>query len=406
MVASTSEPTGWRSTNSRNGSSSLIGACLEPAGASAFLAGAARSRAGPRPAAAAPPRRGLLRPADRAWSGGGVLGTGIGCDAALLGRPAAAFLASARPFLAVPRGPPADGPAHRRPGHEHPADVGHGLAADEAAVVEQPRELAVELLERVVRQDRRLGLVGDGEHEGVAAADGAGRRATPARCSRRRRRTPAPRAESMRWPNVASTTTVMTSCGVLLEEGHDGLVELAQAGHGPPLGGDVRAVDDDVSGHNGCQSTIQRRAEVRYGADFSALRSAAVIRAVLWDFGGVILTSPFEAFAALRARARPARGLHPPGERHQPRTPTPGPASSAASIDRRGVRRRVRAGGAERSAATLSGRPGPRAAGRRHPPRDGRRRCDGCGRRLPRRPASPTTSPTAAPATTGPRCAR
>ena len=26
------------------------------------------------------------------------------------------------------------------------------------------------------------------------------------------------------------------------------------------------------------------------------LRSAAVIRAVLWDFGGVILSSPFEAF--------------------------------------------------------------------------------------------------------------
>ena len=35
--------------------------------------------------------------------------------------------------------------------------------------------------------------------------------------------------------------------------------------------------------------------------------TTATVRAVLWDFGGVILSSPFEAFNSLRAPARPAR---------------------------------------------------------------------------------------------------
>ena len=50
-----------------------------------------------------------------------------------------------------------------------------GFTADEATFVEQPLVLAVELLERIVRQDRGVHLVGDAQHEGVATPDGAGR---------------------------------------------------------------------------------------------------------------------------------------------------------------------------------------------------------------------------------------
>ena len=52
----------------------------------------------------------------------------------------------------------------------------HRLAADQPALVEQPRVGPVELLERVVAEDPCPGLVGDAEHEGVAATDGAGGR--------------------------------------------------------------------------------------------------------------------------------------------------------------------------------------------------------------------------------------
>ena len=81
---------------------------------------------------------------------------------------------------------------------------------------------------------------------------------------------------------------------VVLEEGHDGVVELAEAGHGPAFGGDVGAVYDTCLGMAGV-SQPSGEAEVRYGRS-RPLRSGGVIRAVLWDFGGVILTSPFAAF--------------------------------------------------------------------------------------------------------------
>src|SRR5690606_16197021 len=55
--------------------------------------------------------------------------------------------------------------AHGRALHEHPADVGHGLAADETALVEEPAVLAVELLEGVVRQHDGVGPIRDLEEE-------------------------------------------------------------------------------------------------------------------------------------------------------------------------------------------------------------------------------------------------
>ncbi|MFN7969794.1 MAG: hypothetical protein U0P47_10715 [Acidimicrobiales bacterium] len=49
-----------------------------------------------------------------------------------------------------------------------------------------------------------------------------------------------------------------------------------------------------------------------------------MIRAVLFDFGGVILSSPFEAFAAYERRAG-LPGLHPSGQRDRLRHERLGP---------------------------------------------------------------------------------
>ena len=51
--------------------------------------------------------------------------------------------------------------------------------------------------------------------------------------------------------------------------------------------------------------------------------------AVIFDFGGVLTSSPFEAFARYEARAGPAQGLHPQASTPLTPTPMPGPASSA-----------------------------------------------------------------------------
>ena len=95
-------------------------------------------------------------------------------------------------WLRLRRGGPALRAADREPGREDPPDPGHRLAADQPAVVEEPGVLAVELLERVVGEHHGPGPLGDAQHEGVAAADGAGRRrdhlavaARPARSSSR-----------------------------------------------------------------------------------------------------------------------------------------------------------------------------------------------------------------------------
>ncbi len=51
----------------------------------------------------------------------------------------------------------------------------------------------------------------------------------------------------MRWPNVASTTTVIVASGMIFHECRDGLVELLQAGERPTFGRDVGAVDHEVA---------------------------------------------------------------------------------------------------------------------------------------------------------------
>ena len=109
---------------------------------------------------------------------------------------------------------PAGRAAHRRAGHEHPADAGHRLAADQATLVEQPRVLAVELLEGVVREHgrRRPGRRSGGRtrRRDRSRRPAAYELAGGDRLFVRRRA----RTRSMRWPKVASTTTVTVVVGV------------------------------------------------------------------------------------------------------------------------------------------------------------------------------------------------
>ena len=88
----------------------------------------------------------------------------------------AAALRPAATFFAVAHRLATGGTAHRRAQHEDPTDAWHRLAADQPTLVEEPRVLAVELLERVVRQHVGVGAVGDLQDERVAATDRAGRR--------------------------------------------------------------------------------------------------------------------------------------------------------------------------------------------------------------------------------------
>ncbi len=71
---------------------------------------------------------------------------------------------------------PALGAPYGQPGREDPAHAGHRLAADQPSILEEPGMLSVEFLEGVVGQDGGAGALGDPQHEGIAATDGARRR--------------------------------------------------------------------------------------------------------------------------------------------------------------------------------------------------------------------------------------
>ena len=137
-----------------------LGATSAGAGASFSTIAARRAPPAPRRPAATAPAAAPSAPASAGWPACSPCGGST----------------DAPPPPPLRAGPAADRPLDRQPIDEHPADERHRLATDQAALVEQPRVLAVELLERVVAQDPRADLVGDAQHEGVAAADGAGRR--------------------------------------------------------------------------------------------------------------------------------------------------------------------------------------------------------------------------------------
>ena len=51
-----------------------------------------------------------------------------------------------------------------------------------------------------------------------------------------------------------------------------------------------------------------------------------MIQAVLWDFGGVLTTSPFDAFNRFEAEHGTTEGFHPRHQRHEPGTQRVGEA--------------------------------------------------------------------------------
>ncbi len=140
----------------------------------------------------------------------------------------------------------ADGAPHRHPIDEHPADVRHRLAADQAALVEQPLVVGVELLEGIVREDRRIRLLGDGEHEGIASTDCTGGRGDEFVVG-----------DALLELLHLLLVDPVTERGVddhgdgrvrmLLHETHHRLAELSEAGQRTALRGDVGPVDHDVA---------------------------------------------------------------------------------------------------------------------------------------------------------------
>ena len=87
----------------------------------------------------------------------------------------------------------------------------------------------MELLERVVRQDDGVDLVGDLQHEGVAPPDGAGRRADQfAGQHRLFVRVGLGGVDAVAEGGVDDDGQLVG--GVLGEEGTDGFVELVEAG--------------------------------------------------------------------------------------------------------------------------------------------------------------------------------
>ena len=135
---------------------------------------------------------------------------------------------------------------HRSARQENPPDAGNRLAADQPAIVEQPRMFAVKLLERVVGQHRGTGLFGDAQQEGVTPADGA-----------RRRRYQFPRGFRLLEHRDFRRVDAMPERGIHHDGHHVGrvlgqilahrLIKLGEARQGPPFRGQVGAVDDDLA---------------------------------------------------------------------------------------------------------------------------------------------------------------
>lgn len=148
------------------------------------------------------------------------------------------------------------------------------LPADEATLVEEPLVLAVELLKGVVGQHRCVGLLGHLQDEGIAATDNAGRRhddfagidglfelGSFAFVDAVRKR----RIDDHRDRFEVAFAHDASNC----------LIELSQARKAAPFGGDVRSVDDEMTGGGG---THDRNSEAPSEAkpwDLMAIRSAA-----------------------------------------------------------------------------------------------------------------------------------
>ena len=140
---------------------------------------------------------------------------------------------------------PALGPPYGQPGREDPPHAGHGLAADQPSIVEEPGMLPVEFLEGVVGQDGGAGAFGDPQHERIPATDGA----------RRRRDDLAVEHGLAHLVALGIPDAVLegrvdhdddAGVGVLGGVRAHGLVELLEAGERSSFGGQVGPVHHDV----------------------------------------------------------------------------------------------------------------------------------------------------------------
>ena len=152
-------------------------------------------------------------------------------------------------------------PTHRSAQGEDPADAGHRLRADQAPRLEEPLVLGVELLERVVREDRAAGAVRDLQQEAVTAPDRArGRRDDLTRRLGLRECGALGGVDAVLEARVHHDGRDRT--GVLGAESGDRLLELGEARFGPPLGGEIRSVDHEVVGHDQSPVTVRRSAAI------------------------------------------------------------------------------------------------------------------------------------------------
>ena len=134
---------------------------------------------------------------------------------------------------------------HGNTRHEHPADAGHGLAAPQPVVVEQPRVRGVELLEGVVGQHGCAGAVRDLQHEGITASDRAGRWCEELAGQDRFFELGALGVvDAVRERRVDDDDDVVVL--VIPREFDDRVAELRERRRGASFGSDVGAVDDEV----------------------------------------------------------------------------------------------------------------------------------------------------------------
>src|SRR5690606_3058006 len=143
---------------------------------------------------------------------------------------------------------------------------------------------------------------GDLQHERVAAPDGAGGR-------RDELAVDDAGVERVAFAGIDAVTegrvdhhSQRGDFAVLTEDHANRHVQLSEARGGTALGGDVGSVDYDVlHGHVMHQSSSWRGrnegSSVQKVSGTLLPSAAMTITAALFDFGGVILSSPFEAFA-------------------------------------------------------------------------------------------------------------
>ena len=124
--------------------------------------------------------------------------------------------------------------------------MGNRLAADQSALLEEPLMGSVELLEGVVAQHRGTRLLGDVEHEGIAAADRAGGWRDQFVVGDR-----LVELGSFRLVDAMTEGGVDhhgdRHIGVIRHERCHRLVQLLETRHGATLGRDVGPVDHDVA---------------------------------------------------------------------------------------------------------------------------------------------------------------